>query len=178
MADVGKEITPRTFQLVHLRHVARHHQQLTVGIRHNADFQMATVIQHQMQRLEKIAFFEVLGKFGVTQQVEDVLPAIVGPAKPQQLLGKAITPEDRPFFRGQHHGVWQRLGAATKAFNQISQLAATLFITQLHLVKPVQQRLPAAAPRRRRHTSIDPQPPRQTQQIPEMPDQQAGHCRQ
>ena len=51
MADVGEKVPPRPFQLMHLRHVARHHQPLLVAVGHHANFQMTGVIQHQIERL-------------------------------------------------------------------------------------------------------------------------------
>ena len=50
MADVSEEVTPRPFQLMHLRHVARHHQPLLVAVGHHANFQMTGIIQHQIER--------------------------------------------------------------------------------------------------------------------------------
>ena len=163
---------------MHLRDIARHHQQLFVAIGHHANFQMAAIIQHQIERLGKVAVFHVISKFRIAQEVEDILPVIVGPAQIKDLLGQAVTPEHRAFFGGQHHRVRQGLRPAAKALNQASQLTAALFITHLHLVQTVQQGFPAAATRRRRHAAVDPQPPRQAHQIPEMPDKKTGHCRQ
>ena len=178
MADVGEKVSPRPFQLVHLRDIARHHQQLFIAIGHHANFKMTAVIQHQIERFGKIAVFQIIGKFRVAQEVKDVLPVIVRPAQIQDLLGQTVAPEHHPFFGGQHHRIRQRLRPAAKALNQASQLTAALFITHLHLVQSVKQRLPAAAARRRRHAAINPQPPRQAHQIPEMPDKKTGHCRQ
>ncbi|STD18071.1 Uncharacterised protein [Enterobacter asburiae] len=129
-------------------------------------------------RAGKITLFQIQRELGIAQKVEDILAIVVGPAQAQQLLRKAVTPEDCPFFGCQNNGIRQRLCTAAKTLNQASQLAATLFITHLHLMQTVQQRLPAAASRRRRHTSVNPQPPREAQQVPEMPDQQPGDRRQ
>ena len=178
VTDVGEEVATRPFQLVHLGDIARHHQPLLIAVGHHADLQMATVIELEIVRTGKITLFQVQRKLGITQKVEDILAIIVRPAQAQQLLRQAVTPEDRPFFGGQNHGIRQRLCAAAKTLNQASQLAATLFITHLHLMQSVQQRLPAAASRRRRHTSVNPQPPGEAQQVPEMPDQQPGDRRQ
>ncbi|MNR33499.1 hypothetical protein D3C85_1511750 [compost metagenome] len=124
---------------------------------------MSAIVQHQIVRTRKVAFFQVMGEFGVTQEVQDVLAVIVRPAQPEQLLRQAVTPKNGPFFGGQNDGIWQRLRPAAKAFDQASQLATALFITHLHLVQAVQQRFPAAASWRWRHAAIDPQPPGKTQ---------------
>ena len=134
MAHVGKKVTPRPFQLMHLRHITRHHQQLFVGIRHDANFQMPPGVEHQIERAREITRFQILRKLRITQQVKDVLPVIFRPAQTKNLLRQTVTPENTALFRGQHHRVGQRLRAATKAFNQIAQFAAAFFISQLHLV--------------------------------------------
>ncbi|VTM90748.1 Uncharacterised protein [Raoultella ornithinolytica] len=51
MADVGKKVAPRAFQLVHLRDIARHHQPLFVAVGHDADLQMTSGIEDQIERL-------------------------------------------------------------------------------------------------------------------------------
>ena len=159
MADVSEKVSPRPFQLVHLRNIARNHQQLFIAVGHHANLQMATVIQYQVERFRKIPVFQVIGKFRIAQEVKDVLPVIVRPAQIQDLLRQAVTPEHRAFFGGQHYRIRQRLRPAAKALNQVAQLTATLFITHLHLMQSVQQRLPAATTRRRRHAAVNPQPP-------------------
>ncbi len=178
MADVCKEVATRPLQLVHLGNIARHHQPLLVAVGHHADFEMATVIELQIVRSGKITLFQVQRELGIAQKVEDILAIIIRPAQAQQLLRQTITPEDGPFFGGQNDRIRQRFRTAAKTLNQASQLAAALFITHLHLMQTVQQRLPAAASRRRRHTAVNPQPPGEAQQVPEMPDQQPGDRRQ
>ena len=81
MADVGEKVPPRPFQLMHLRHVARHHQPLLIGVRHHANFQMASVIQHQVEWLRKITLFQIVGELGITQEVENILATVVRPAQ-------------------------------------------------------------------------------------------------
>ncbi len=171
MTDVGKEVAPRPFQLVHLGHVTGDHQQLLLAVGHDADLQMPSVVQHQVERFREGLLFKILSKFGIAQQVEDILAVIVRPAQPKQLLGKTVTPEDHPLFGGEHHRIRQRLCAAAKAFDQAAQLATALFVAQLHLVQAIEQWLPAAVPRRRGHAAIHPQPPGELKQIPEVPDQ-------
>ncbi len=90
---------------MHLGNVARHHQQLLIGIGHHANFQMPSGIEYQIDRSAKIARFQILCKFRVAQQVKNILPAIVRPAQSQNLLGQSVTPEDTAFFSGQHHRV-------------------------------------------------------------------------
>ena len=134
MAHIGKKVTPRPFQLMHLRDISRHHQQLFVGIRHDANLQMPPGVEHQIERAREITRFQILRKLRVTQQVKDVLPVIFRPAQAKNLLRQTVAPENTALFRGQHHRVGQRLRAATKAFNQIAQFTAAFFISQLHLV--------------------------------------------
>ena len=119
---------------MHLRDISRHHQQLFVGIRHDANLQMPPGIEHQIERAREITRFQILRKLRVTQQVKDVLPVIFRPAQAKNLLRQTVAPENTALFRGQHHRVGQRLRAATKAFNQIAQFTAAFFISQLHLV--------------------------------------------
>ncbi len=90
MADVGKKVAPCPFQLMHLRDVTRHQQQVFLAVRHHADFQMATGVEHQIQRLAKLLFFKILRKFRVAQQVKDILPAVVRPAQTQHLLRQPL----------------------------------------------------------------------------------------
>ncbi|CNT80566.1 Uncharacterised protein [Salmonella enterica subsp. enterica serovar Bovismorbificans] len=57
MANVGEKVTSGAFKLMHLRHIARHHQELFIGIRHDADLQMPPGIEHQMKRTGEITRF-------------------------------------------------------------------------------------------------------------------------
>ena len=163
MAHVGEEVASCPFQLVHLGDVTRHHQPLPIAVGHHTYFKMAAIVELQIMRTREITFFQILRELRITQKVEDVLAIIVRPAQAQQLLGETVTPEDCPLFRGQNHCIRQRFRTAAKAFNQASQLATALFITHLHLVQAVKQRLPAPASRGWRHTSVNPQPPGETQ---------------
>ncbi len=79
---------------------------------------MATIIELQIVRAGKITLFQIQRKFGITQKVEDILTIIIGPAQAQQLLRKAVTPEDRPFFGRQNNGIRQRLCTAAKTLKE------------------------------------------------------------
>lgn len=79
-----QKVAPRAFQLMHLRDITRHHQQLFVGIRHDANFEMPPGVEHQIERARKITRFQILRKLRVTQQVKDVLPVIFLPAQNQE----------------------------------------------------------------------------------------------
>jgi len=69
MADVGEEIAPRAFELMHLRNVARHHQQLIFAVRHDAKLKVTAVIQHQMQWPVELLAAQIAREFRVAQQV-------------------------------------------------------------------------------------------------------------
>ncbi len=92
---------------MHLGHVASDHQQLLLAVGHDADLQVTAVVQHEVERFCEGLLLKVLGELGVAQQVKDILAVIVRPAQPQQLLSKAVTPEDHPLFGGEHHRIRQ-----------------------------------------------------------------------
>ena len=137
MADVGKEVAARPFQLMHLRHITGHQQPLPFAVGHDAEFHMKFVVQHQRQRLVKIALAKIAGELRVTQQIEDILAIIFRPAQAKVLLRQAVTPENSALFRGQDHRIRQRFGPAAETLNQIAQFTPPPPVAQLHLVKPI-----------------------------------------
>ena len=54
MTDVGKKVAAGALQLMHLGHVASHHQPLAFAVGHHTEFHVVLVIQHQRKRLIEI----------------------------------------------------------------------------------------------------------------------------
>lgn len=93
------------------------------------------------------------------------------------MLRQPVAPEDITFDGSYHHRIGQLLSPATKAFDQKSQFTAAA-ITLLHLIQPIEQRLPILAPGWWRYAAVNPQPVRKFMLVVKIPCQRSQYRHQ